>query len=441
MKQRRGGDRLPAWARWTLALSPRRDWHADIRADLTELFVDRAGRYGRFYAHRRLGRDLLSLWRGTWRGGRMFQDLRFALRLMRRNPAPVAICVGGLALAIAVATTAFTLVNASMLRPYGVADPASLVSIFEVDPGHSSRPFPWMPYPRFLEMRARTGLVRLEASTIEKVRFTGRPAEDGNPAADGGPSRYALFVSGGYLEMLGARPFLGRPLLPADEAPGAARAAVVSHHVWSTDLAADPGVVGRTVWLNNVPVTLVGVLERTFSAPGSVRPAVWTPLVIAHEIKGGAAYGSRSGGLVSVIGRLSAGTSRGAAESSMSALLNSLLRSPDKPDAPARSARLFAAATPMDGPDAGESYLALACLVLGLGLIVALACANTANLLLAAATTRGREIGVRLALGASRKRLAAQLVTESAVLGVFAGALAYLIAQALTPAVSSLIQL
>ena len=443
MTGRRGIDRLPFWARWALAMSPRRHWHADIRADLTELYVDRAGRYGRFHAHRRLARDLVSLWRGTWSGGRMVQDLRFALRLMRKNPAPVALCLAGLSVAIAVATTAFGLVNATMLKPYGVADPASIVSVSELNPEHASRPFPWFSYPKFLRMREGATLARLEASMLEKVRFSGRPSEDGSPSADGGPSRFLLFASGGYLEMLGARPFLGRPLVSADDAPGAAPAAVVSYYVWSTDLAADPDYVGKTVWLNNTPVTLVGVLGREFSAPGSIRPAIWAPFAIAHRITGGTAYTPTSGGYVEVIGRLNPGAARSAAQENLQAVMTAL--APPRPDgarpAPPRLATLHSAATPIDGPEAGESYFALACLFLGLGLLVALACANTANLLLAAATSRAREIGVRLALGATRTRLLAQLITESALLGLFAGGVAYLLAYALTPAVAAILRL
>jgi predicted permease len=424
---------LPVWARWLIAVAPRRDRGDDVPSDLAELFDNRCVRYGRLYAHRRLGSDVLSLWRGAFRGGTMRQDLRYALRLFRKQPGPVAIAVLGLAVAIGVVTTMFSLVNATMLRPFGMDDPESVVSV--MDGRHGREPFPWWPYRHFRTMRAASSLSTLEASMLEKARFSGRPAEDG------GPVRWLRFVSGGYLQTIGGRPFLGRPLVPADDEPGAPLAVVVSHPLWSTDLNADPAVVGKTVWANGVAATLVGVLEPGFTGPGSTRPSVWMPFAAADEVQGGAAYTPTSNILVEVIARLAPGASREAAEASLAAIVAEAQAQSPAASERARVPQLYSAATPIDGPDAGESYLALASLFAVVGLVLVLACANTANLLMASASTRAREIGVRLALGATSRRLVRQLVTESVLLAVAAGALGYVLAQALAPIVGGLIEI
>lgn len=422
---------LPVWARWLIAVAPRRDRGDDVPSDLAELFDDRCVRYGRLYAHRRLGSDVLSLWRGAFRGGTMRQDLRYALRLFRKQPGPVVIALAGLAVAIAVVTTMFTVVNATMLKPFGMDDPDAVVSV--TDAAHGSRPFPWWPYRMFLHMRANATLSTVEASMLEKVRLSATAGEDA------GTARWLLFVSGGYLETLGGRPFLGRLLVPADDEPGAPPAVVVSHQLWSTRLNGDPGIVGETVWVGGTPVTLVGVLQPGFSGPGSIRPSIWGAFSAADEIRGGSAFSPTYGGLVDVIARLAPGATRDAAEENLAAVVASAERPTEGHDSRPKVVRLFSAASPIDGPEAAESYLALGALFAVVGLVLVLACANTANLLLAAASARAREIGVRLALGATRRRLVRQLLSESVLLAAGAGLSGYVLALALGPVVSSVI--
>ena len=205
----------------------------------------------------------------------MLQDLRFGLRLLRKHPVPVGISIGGLALAIGVVTSVFSLVNAAMLRPYGMDEPSSVVSV--------TRPFgdrmrsSW-PYEQFLRMQAETTLMTVEAALAERVRFSGAPA------ADGEAGRRILFVSGGYLSMLGGRPALGRALQPSDDTVGAPAVIVVSHHFWLTRFNGDPSAVGRTVWLNGSPVTVVGVLPTDFTGPTEFRPSFWAPFAAFDEL-------------------------------------------------------------------------------------------------------------------------------------------------------------
>jgi hypothetical protein len=151
---------LPRWARWLLILTPLGDRRGDVEADLGELFEDRRQRYGWFYARQRLCTDVLSLWRGTLRGGTMLQDLRFGVRLVRKHPLPVGLTIAGLALAIGVATSVYSLVNATMLRPFGMDDPESIVGVGQA--GHGA--WPRWSYADFLAMRHAAALARLEAT-------------------------------------------------------------------------------------------------------------------------------------------------------------------------------------------------------------------------------------------------------------------------------------
>jgi putative ABC transport system permease protein len=423
--------RLPGWARAVLSLAPLRDLRDDIEADLAELFGDRRARYGFGYAHRRLSGDILSLWRGNLRGGTMLRDLRFGWRLIRRHPAPVAIGIGGLALAIGAVTSVFTLVDATMLRPHGMQDPSSVVRV--VVPGHGS--FSYWPYRTFLRLQDEASLSQVEASLFEKARLsTGAPADDV-------PGRWMLFVSGTYHQTFGARPALGRILQPADDVPGAMAVIVVSHHLWSTEFNADPSAIGRTVWVNGAPVTLVGVLERGFTGPISTRASVWAPLSAFDDVGMGTAFQPTSTAYVEVFARLASDATMEAARDNLDAIVKrSRSGSSHAPEGDSGSVLLRSAASPIDaeGPD---GYVAIASISGVLGLVLALACANTANLLLAGAATRTREIGIRLAMGSTARRLIRQMVSESVLLGLMAGALGLLLSAWLTPILRSVVEL
>ena len=418
--------RRPAWARPLLALAPLGDRRLEMVSDLEELFLDRRARYGAMHAHGRLLLDVLSLWRGTTRrGGSMRQDLKFALRLCRRNPVPVAAALGGLALAIGAVSAAFSIVNATMLRPYGMDDPSSVVRVASLD--HGEEPFPYWSYSRFVRMRAATRGATLEAASLEKERFSATGPDDI------APSQWTLFVSGSYLDTLGGRSHLGRPLTPGDDHAAAPPAIVVSHHLWSTVLQGDPAAVGQTVWLAGVPMTLVGVIEAGFSGPESLRPAIWLPLTLYDDVRGGRPVTPTSGPLVKVVGRVSADSERAAIEASLTALLNAPVngeaaRPADRPEV----VGLINAASPLSEADEDE-YFALVFILAFLGLVLLLACTNTANLLLAAASTRMREIGVRLALGATGRRLLVQLTWESLLLASVAGLAGYCLSIWLAP--------
>jgi predicted permease len=441
--------------RW-LAAKLVRGPHADqIRQDLDELYVrDRARGVSGWRAHARylrlLAASALSVWqddrrwahardvewRRTSRGGSMLQDLRFALRLFRRHPAPIAIAIGGLALAIGVVTSAFSIVNATMLRPYGMDDPASVVLV--TDATHGPRAWPYWSYARFVRMRDEATLARVEASEWEAVRFGTTPASETDA------SRRLMFVSGGYLSMLGGRPLHGRSLQPADDEPGAAPVVVASHHFWATQLNADVSMVGKPVWLNGASATLVGVLRPEFTGPIEFdsRPALWTTFAARDEILASPPIQEMPGSTVQVVARLAPGASMEAAEQNLDAIVartRAARPASHAAGAATSQVRLFSAASPIDGPPEADVYIVLASIGIVAGLVLALACANTANLLMAAAVTRRREMGVRQSLGASTARLVRQVLNESLLLGGCAGALGFLLAHWSAPLVGAIV--
>jgi len=421
-----------------------------IKHDLEDLYLRERARgmpmwRARLRHVRRLLNSMFSVWRadqqwlgpdGGWerrmRGGSMFQDFKFALRLVRKNPAPVSIAIGGLALAIGVVAAVFTVVDVTMLRKYGMDDPASVVSVGST----SLHGWSYWPYSRYLRMRDEATLVRLEASELSKLEFSTAPG------ADEGVKREALFVSGGYFQMLGGRPEIGRMLEPADDSPGAPLVAVVSHSLWSRTFNRDPSIVGKDVWLNGKAVTLVGVVRPEFTGPVSTRPSIWISLATMDDLTGESPLDARSTAEVDVIGRLAPGAQMYAAQENLSAIVNRLRAEAGATSSHAQSpVILFSAASPISGRDAGESYIAIASIFGIVGLVLAVACANTANLLLAAATTRKQEIGVRLSLGASTGRLIRQMVNESVLLALIAGGLGFLLSIWLAPTLGSILNL
>jgi predicted permease len=375
-------------------------------------------------------------WRSNMRGGSMLQDLRFALRLFRKHPAPAGIVIGGLALAIGVATAVFSIVNATMLRPYGMDDPVSVVKVMKPMHGHA---WPYWSYAQFLRMREGTTLGRVEASLLEEARLTVAPASDDVA------NRWMLLVSGGYLNMLGARPALGRAIEPADDTPGAPPVIVASHLFWKTVLHGDPAAIGTRLWVNGSAATLVGVLRPDFTGPVDfdLRPAAWAPIAAFDDLQMGLAPTATSGPQVEVLARLTPGAAAPALEENLAAIVTRSRPPNSEPteEGEGPAVRLFSAASPIGGPGEADVYTVLASVLGIVGLVLALACANAANLLMAAALTRAREIGVRLAMGASRRRIVRQLVNESLLLGAIAGACGFVLAIWLVPAFRSIVSM
>ena len=428
--------RPPRLGRWLLRLRPLGSRRTEVTADLDEIYAERVATEGTAHARRRYYRDVLSLWAWNVSGRRLaadaVQDLSYGLRVYRRNPGAVAISVAGLSLAIAVSTSVFALLNASLLRATGVSDPHSTARVMRAFKNGTATVW---PYADYLTLRENARMP-LEATLHDRARFSTVPFAPG----DGGDTVGIGFVSEGFLRVFGASPIRGRILQPQDDTAGAPAVAVASYGFWRRKLGEDPNVVGRKIWLNGAPVTIVGVAPKWFTGFSDHAPSLWAPFAAYGVLYGGSPLTRTSVVGVDVSGRIPPGLTRAQAEADLSAVA-AAAATPEAVLGITSGVRLDPA-----GSRAGEGGAAVFVLVLTivfviLGLVVLLACVNVANLQLASAIARRREIGVRLALGAPRGRIIRQLVTESLSLGIAAGLLGLLLALWLSPALASIVKL
>jgi hypothetical protein len=274
----------PRLARLLLRLRPLGTRRAEVTADLDEIYAERAAAEGAGRAARRYYRDVLSLWTWNLSGTRLirdaFQDLSHGLRVFRRNPGAVAVTVLGLSLAIAVSTSVFSLFSTTLLRATGVSDPDSSVRVMRAFKNGNATTW---PYADYVTLRDNAPMP-VEASLRDSARFTTMPAA---PSDDTGERVQMSFVDEGYLRVFGARPIHGRILQPMDDALGGSPVVVASYGFWLRRLAADPSVVGRQIWLNGVPTTIVGVAPRSFTGITDQPPAFWAPFASYHVLYSG----------------------------------------------------------------------------------------------------------------------------------------------------------
>ena len=439
--------RPPRFARWLLRLRPLGTRRGEVTADLDEVFAERADAEGASRAGRRYYRDVLSLWTWNLSGTRLVgdavQDLSHGLRVFRRNPGAVAITVLGLSLAIAVSTSVFTLFSATLLRATGVSEPETTVRVMRAFTDGTSTTWPYADYVTLRE-HAR---MPVEASLRDDARFATSPApgprrEAGARSDEAGERVQMTFVDEGYLRVFGARPLQGRILQPMDDAPGAPPVVVASYGFWLRRLAADPQAVGRQIWLNGVPTTIVGIAPRSFTGITDQPPAFWAPFASYHVLYSGSPLTRTSPVEVNVYGRIPPGATRAQAEAELGAVA-AAAATPAPGAGLTAGVRLDPAGSPATRVEGGGAILALVLTIvmIVLGLVVLLACVNVANLQLASAIARRREIGVRLALGAARGRIIRQLVTESLALGLAAGAIALLLTLWLGPTLAAIVRL
>lgn len=349
------------------------------------------------------------------------QDIRYALRFLRRSPAFTIVAVLSLALGIGANTAVFTLINAVMVRALPVAEPDRLV-LLEPARGvdNVQQTFPY-PYFRTLD----------SANTV----FDGMLAVSREPAVsvDQGngaqqlPNAAAL-VSGRYFSTLGVRPAMGRLLAPSDNVTrGGHPVIVISHEYWRQAFGQDANIVGRSVRVNGAPMTIVGVApEGFFGTQVGEKIDVFMPLMMANVAQrgDGALLDERGDWWLFVMGRLKPGISREAAAAELSMLFKrDLLANPPFPPSNVKGmAALQQAAVQLSDASSGLPGLhrrfATPLLVLAsmAGVVLLIACTNLASLLSARAAARRKEIAIRLSMGAGRNRLLRQLLTESLML-------------------------
>lgn len=373
------------------------------------------------------------VWGGRW-VDQAVQDVRYALRTVRRNPGFAAVAILSLALGIGANTALFEVVNAVRLRPLPVADPEALVEIHITDTDGARGSFEtWYPavtQPIWREIQARRG------------PFSGLFAwgRTGFSLSDGGEARTAegLWASGEFFDTLGVTPAAGRLLSPADDTPGCAPRTVLGYGLWQRGYGGDPSVVGRTIMLDSKAVEIVGVAPAAFHGleVGRVFDVV-LPLcaepVFSSDGKGRVDAGTTW--WLSVFGRLEPGSTVEAASAQLASVSPAIFRASLPAAYPPVSVEKYLnfklAAFPAGAglSQLREAYGSPLWLLLSIaGVVLVIACANLANLLLARAGAREREIAVRLGLGASRGRVVRQLLTESLVLVACGTALAVLLA-------------
>jgi macrolide transport system ATP-binding/permease protein len=368
----------------------------------------------------------------------MIQDLRYGMRMSLKHPGYSAVVLLTLALGIGVNTAAFTAFNALALKPLPIKDVDSIVEIRGVpETGRQTLRF---SYPEYLDYSARTQTMAGLALATEMGATIG--IEHAKQGAESQREDFGYvncqLVSSSYFSLFGANMALGRRFLPEEErAPGASPVVVLSHYFWERAFKSDSQVIGRTIRLSGQPFVIVGVTAKEFIGHAPNRPACWLPLMMRYVLSDTEQsqvsnwHTDRGAVSFNLWGRMKPGVTTAQAQSEMNALTEQLAREYPhgsmgenrKASVKLRSAPSFASA---DG-DEGEGQIFLI-LPISVGLVLLIACANVANLTLARAAKRQQEIGVRLALGATRWRIIRQLLTESLLLAGAGGAVGLLLA-------------
>ena len=357
----------------------------------------------------------------------LWQDVRYGLRMLVRNPGFTLVAVLSLALGIGANTTIFTLINTVLLHPIPVRDPASLAMVFMTDEKNKNNQFNLfqISHLNYNDFRDQNDVFS------ETAAWLGAPI---NLSGGGEPEQIAGdLVTGNFFSLLGVQPALGRAFLPdEDKVDGAHPVVVLGDRLWKRRFAADSTIVGKTITLNGQSFTVVGVAPVGFQGINALGgPDLWVPMAMHGQILSGIFaefFNERRALLFNVIGRLKPGVTIQQAEGALRTIAARLEKEYPEPNK-GRSVTLLPMAQATVNPNFRRLFvMAGGLLMTVVGLVLLIACANVANLLLARATARRKEIAIRLSMGAGRLRLVRQLMTESVVLALLGGCAGLLVA-------------